>query len=824
MLRKRMFSISLVLVLLLGCLFIPSSANGANGDWQLVWNDEFNGTAGSGVDTNKWVYETGGGGWGNGELENYTNRTDNVYLEQDPGNTDNRFLVIKAIREAYGGSQYTSGRIKTQGKFSLQYGKIEMRAKLPYGQGIWPAFWMLGNDIVPTGWPDCGEVDIMEFVGSTPSKVYGTLHGPGYSGGGGLGAWHDYPAGFSDSFHTYSVEWEPNVFRWYFDGQLFQTRTVEDLAGRQWVFSHNFFLLLNCAVGGAWPGNPDASTVFPQKYTVDYVRVYQREGGVYPSPTQRYIATMRSLSSNQFACADNYNGMRLAADRAVASTWEMFEQKDLGDGNIALIALMGYKYVSAGAGGNSQLIADKETVGPSETFRLVSNSDGTKSLQCAANGKYVSVNAAKAMFASATSIGTAEKFTFAYTGNPPSQVETPSITPGGGNYTAAQTVSISCATSGATIKYTVDGSTPNPNSATYSAPISISANTTLKAYAIKSGLTDSAVNTQVYTFSTPQVATPVFNPSGGSYTSAQTVAITCATSEATIKYTVDGSTPNPNSATYTAPISIASDTTLKAYAIKSGLTDSAVNTQVYTFSAPQVATPVFNPPGGNYASAQTVAITCATSGATIKYTTDGSAPNSNSAAYTAPIEISSNTTLKAYAFLQGMSDSAVASAAYTFGSYLEPAVWYLFNTPVSGVTPAGQNLQTAKTSVTGWQPTKAITTTAGYWYSPSLNGSYNAGNWSFVLWTNSPASSSTVQVSLYKVNPDGGGAVQIGASQSLDVKTTGTGNHPSTFTFSGVPSVSLSNQLLMVKIEKTAGVDCTMAYNSNDFPSRLLTP
>ena len=219
-----------------------------------------------------------------------------------------------------------------------------------------------------------------------------------------------------------------------------------------------------------------------------------------------------------------------------------------------------------------------------------------------------------------------------------------------------------------------------------------------------------------------------------------------------------------------------------------------------------------------------MAITCATSGATIKYTTDGSAPNSNSAAYTAPIEISSNTTLKAYAFLQGMSDSAVASAAYTFGSYLEPAVWYLFNTPVSGVTPAGQNLQTAKTSVTGWQPTKAITTTAGYWYSPSLNGSYNAGNWSFVLWTNSPASSSTVQVSLYKVNPDGGGAVQIGASQSLDVKTTGTGNHPSTFTFSGVPSVSLSNQLLMVKIEKTAGVDCTMAYNSNDFPSRLLTP
>lgn len=658
MFKKKAISISLAIVVLLSCLFIAIPASAANGDWQLAWSDEFNGSAGTGVDTNKWVYETGGGGWGNGELENYTNRTDNVYMEQDPNNANNRFLVIKAIQEAYGGNQYTSGRIKTQGKFSFQYGKVEMRAKLPYGQGIWPAFWMLGDDIGSVGWPNCGEVDIMEFVGSTPTKTYGTIHGPAYDGAGGLGAWHDYPAGFTNDFHTYSIEWEPNVFRWYFDGQLFQTRTVEDLAGRQWVFAHNFFLLLNCAVGGAWPGSPDASTVFPQKYTVDYVRVYQREGGVYPTPTPRYIANIRSVSNNQYACADNYNSMLLSANRAAASTWEMFEQKDLGNGNVAFIAMMNYKYVSAGAGGNSQLVAGTETIGPSETFQLVNNSDGTKSLLCAANGKYVSVNAAQAMFASATSIGAAEKFTFTYTGNPPNNVETPSITPGGGNYTSAQSVAISCATSGATIKYTTDGSTPNANSATY----------------------------------------------------------------------------------------------------------------------------------------------------------------------TAPITISSNTTLKAYAFKSGMTDSTVATAVYTFGSNLPATTWYLYNTAVGGVTPAGQIMQTTQTTVTGWQPTRAITTTPGYWYGTAQNGTYNAGNWSFVLWTDAPASSSTVQVSLYKVNADGTGAVQIGTSQALDVNTTGTGNHPSTFNFSGVSSTTLGNQRLMVKVVKTAGVDCTMAYNSNDFPTRLQTP
>lgn len=232
--------------------------------WRLVWSDDFDGTGG--VDASKWVYEQGGGGWGNAEQETYTNSTSNVYRDGS-GN-----LVIKALNS---GGYITSGRIKTAGKFDFTYGKVEMRAKLPYGQGIWPAFWMLGS--VGGGWPDNGEIDIMENIGKAAeqTKVYGTIHGPGYSGANGIGAVYNGPR-FADGFHTFGIEWETNVIRWYVDGNLYETRTPADLGGKTWVYNHNFFLLLNLAVGGQWPGNYDASTVFPQSYTIDYVKVYQR--------------------------------------------------------------------------------------------------------------------------------------------------------------------------------------------------------------------------------------------------------------------------------------------------------------------------------------------------------------------------------------------------------------------------------------------------------------------------------------------------------------------------------------------------------------------
>jgi beta-glucanase (GH16 family) len=472
----------------------------ATGDWQLAWSDEFNGAAGTGVDTSKWVYETGGGGFGNGELENYTNRTDNVYMEQDPADPNNRFLTIKAIKENYGGNEYTSGRIKTNGKFDFTYGKVEMRAKLPIGQGIWPAFWMLGSDIGTNQWPNCGETDIMEFVGSTPTKVYGTIHGPGYNGAGGIGGWHDNPSGFADAFHTYSIEWEPNVIRWYFDGQLYEQRTNDDLFGRTWVFNHNNFILLNLAVGGAWPGSPDASTIFPQKYMVDYVRVYQRQGGVYPAPVARSLIQLKSTGNGQFVCADSYNGNLLYANRGAASTWETFEQKDLGNGNIALISLMNYKYASATAA-NNQLIANKEVVGATETFQKVTNSDGTISLKCAANGNYVTAPGTGAMAATSATIGNNEKFNLISVNGtqPPLQVVAPSFSVAAGTYASAQSVTLSSTTAGATIKYTTDGSTPTAASATYTAAINVAATTTIKAYALKEGMTDSPVVSALYT-------------------------------------------------------------------------------------------------------------------------------------------------------------------------------------------------------------------------------------------------------------------------------------------------------------------------------------
>jgi beta-glucanase (GH16 family) len=174
--NKHIFLI-LAIALLITSILVAGPIKAAPGDWVLVWSDEFNGTAGGGVDTGNWSYDTGGGGWGNGELENYTNRTQNVYIEQDPNDSNNKYVVLKAIQEAYGGSNYTSGRIKTKVLHEFTYGKFEMRAKLPYGQGIWPAFWMLGNDIDAVSWPACGEIDIMEFVGSTPTKVYSKFTG-----------------------------------------------------------------------------------------------------------------------------------------------------------------------------------------------------------------------------------------------------------------------------------------------------------------------------------------------------------------------------------------------------------------------------------------------------------------------------------------------------------------------------------------------------------------------------------------------------------------------------------------------------------------------
>ena len=254
--------------------------------WTLTWSDEFDGPDGSAVDVAKWIQETGGNGWGNDELEYYTNRVENAHLKS--GN-----LVIRIFAEKYTGADgvsrnYTSARLKTLGRFSQQYGRFEARIKIPHGQGIWPAFWMMGDNIEKDGWPNGGEIDVMENIGKEPSLVHGTIHGPGYSGANGIGAPYglagDKP--FADDFHVYAVEWEPEVIRFYVDDHLYETRTPADLPkGAKWVYDHPFFILLNCAVGGGWPGSPDQTTAFPQEMLVDYVRVYSRASSPAASTT-----------------------------------------------------------------------------------------------------------------------------------------------------------------------------------------------------------------------------------------------------------------------------------------------------------------------------------------------------------------------------------------------------------------------------------------------------------------------------------------------------------------------------------------------------------
>ncbi|MFL6672284.1 MAG: family 16 glycosylhydrolase [Massilia sp.] len=257
------------LLALIGCAGCAAPSIPPSG-WTLDWSDEFDGSA---LDHGKWVEETGGHGFGNHELQYYTAGGQNLRVAGG-------YLVIEARKEHRENREYTSARIKTAGLKERAYGRYEARIKIPRGQGIWPAFWLLGSDCGATGWPRCGEIDIMENIGKEPGLVHGTMHGPGYSGADGFGAPSALDAGrsYADDFHVFAVEWEPGEVRWYRDGALYHTARPELVKG-EWVFEHPFFVILNLAVGGDWPGNPDAGTVLPQQMLVDYVRVYRRPGG-----------------------------------------------------------------------------------------------------------------------------------------------------------------------------------------------------------------------------------------------------------------------------------------------------------------------------------------------------------------------------------------------------------------------------------------------------------------------------------------------------------------------------------------------------------------
>jgi beta-glucanase (GH16 family) len=247
----------------------------------LVWEDNFDGTAGQLPNPANWKFDLGTN-WGNNELECYTDRPSNASLD-GAGN-----LVITALQETYSGpargdaaqpcvnSPYTSARLTTAGLHEQEKGRFEARVKIPTSTGIWPAFWMLGANLPSVGWPKAGEIDILENFGQTPGRVQGSLHGPGYSGPNALNRSYDLPVGdrFDAGFHTFAVEWSSDRINWFVDSTLYQSIKPTYPPG-EWVFDHPFYLILNLAVGGGPPGPPNG-TPFPQQMVIDWVRVYRQ--------------------------------------------------------------------------------------------------------------------------------------------------------------------------------------------------------------------------------------------------------------------------------------------------------------------------------------------------------------------------------------------------------------------------------------------------------------------------------------------------------------------------------------------------------------------
>ena len=236
----------------------------------LVFADEFDSNT---LDAATWNYDMGignaisGDGWGNNELQYYTNRPENIKIEDG-------MLHIIAQEESFMGSGYTSGRINSADKLEQAYGRFEARIQLPWGQGLWPAFWLLGNNINEVGWPQCGEIDIMEYRGQNPTVLIGSVHGPGYSAGESEGKEYDLENDrFDTGFHVFGIEWGPEYINYYVDDVLYNQITPDDVDG-EWVFDHPFYIIINLAVGGNFVGSPNANTVFPQTMLVDYVRVY----------------------------------------------------------------------------------------------------------------------------------------------------------------------------------------------------------------------------------------------------------------------------------------------------------------------------------------------------------------------------------------------------------------------------------------------------------------------------------------------------------------------------------------------------------------------
>lgn len=388
--------------------------------WNLIWSDEFNGAAGTFPDSTKWNYDVGNNnGWGNGESEFYCAAGSNAApcSSANPNSFMNGSgsLVIRARRD--GSGRWTSARMLTSGKFSVQYGRIEARMRLAVANGLWPAFWMLGTNIGSVGWPTCGEVDIMEWVDSYgPNVTSSALHGPGYSGGGNIGVQSGFPGGTrvdDPNYHVYGVMWSPGQIQFYRDTTTNITRTITPAnlpPGTTWAYDHPFFLLLNQAVGGNWFPGPDASTPAVNDILIDYVRVYQSGTTAPPGG----IFSIRASANNTFVAAENAGTSPLVANRGAASTWEQFRVIDNGDGTISLQAVINNLFVTVDASRGGQLIASRSTIGTNERFRRVAQSNGTVALRAVTNNLYVAadLNIGNVLVANRTAASTWEQFTF----------------------------------------------------------------------------------------------------------------------------------------------------------------------------------------------------------------------------------------------------------------------------------------------------------------------------------------------------------------------------------------------------------------------------
>ena len=338
-----------------------------------MWSDEFNGPAGRKPDSRNWTHEIGDGtangipGWGNDELEYYTDDAQNAA-------TNGRGQLAITARQSdgslscyYGPCQFTSARLISQHKAEFAYGRIETRIKVPAGAGLWPAFWSLGTNIADVGWPQTGEIDIMEFVGRVPNEIFGTIHGPGYSGGASFGGTHDFGVPVSDSFHTVSIEWQPNRIDWYVDGILYHSATPASVAPNQWVFNHPFFLILNMAIGGNFGGPVDPNVTFPQSYLIDYVRVYQG-----PDTAERFETTF----------VDDTPGWKEVSLPFPGFTRSGWQPKGAPNDGLTLSSVWGYGLVLPPSGlASGSLLLDKvRLIQPLELTVTNTNQSGAGSL------------------------------------------------------------------------------------------------------------------------------------------------------------------------------------------------------------------------------------------------------------------------------------------------------------------------------------------------------------------------------------------------------------------------------------------------------------